>query len=298
MRKQGPSLSSRIGVPLRKITTRAGAVLLVPAALLAWDGFRNPHHHWMFIPAAVLGFFGFAIIRLGRRMSRSIEAAFTGYGIDKAFSVLKGFGTVMGGKPSVGGGTAEGVAGMPGIGRVTAIRHTPLRVNDDPIVDVDLDVKSGARRSFRAGIRAHVPAEMLPFLRVGADLPVIIGDTTPPEVSINWGRVEDPGVDTPRALPAEPNAEARGTVGGFATFAALHRLSDPAREGVQGEFATGNEYRVSMTIRADDRRPPYTITTTVTVPTEKQSKIALGSRVPVRISRTNSESISIEWDKL
>ncbi|MHB8511303.1 MAG: hypothetical protein ACYDCC_03900 [Actinomycetota bacterium] len=180
MQEQAPS--KRITRPIRKIAVWIGVAFLVPAGLFAWG---TPKHPLMFLPALILGAFGLAVIRLGLRMSKAVEKAFEGYGIDKTYSTLKGFGTVLGRKAPT-----QSVAGVPGVGRVTWIRQEALRVNDDPIADVDLEVTVPNATPFRAAVHTQVPFAHRDLLRIGAEVPVIVGGDTPPTVTINWSRLD------------------------------------------------------------------------------------------------------------
>ncbi|WP_433273664.1 hypothetical protein ACQPZF_19665 [Actinosynnema sp. CS-041913] len=112
---------------------------------------------------------------------------------------------------SLSGGVHKSFRGAPlGIGRVTGVARTSLSVNDQPLMELDLEVDTPEGHTFRAKARQVIDFTEVGMVQIGATLPVrylpdgrvtLATDAPQHEMQAAFDRVQlAKGLITPRQL--------------------------------------------------------------------------------------------------
>lgn len=111
----------------------------------------------MFVTAAILGLVGVGLLAWGMKMQR-------GYREAQRLKVL----------------------GKQGTARVAGMTQTGTSMNDNPLVELDLEVTVEGRPPYRVSHREWVPLVMLGTLTMGGTLPVRVDPADPSKLMIEW----------------------------------------------------------------------------------------------------------------
>ena len=152
---------------------------------------------------------------------------------------------VWGAKMNAGLKDAERLktVGLQGTARVAGFTQTGMTMNDNPMIEMDLDVTIPGRQTYRVNHKEWVPLSLLGALGMGASFPVRVDPADPTKVLIEWDQggtlgmppgINLPGVTTSQTVTTtgDPTA-ALGALGGMLGAAALGGLAAAQAGGGQ-----------------------------------------------------------------
>jgi hypothetical protein len=213
---------------------------------------------------------------------------------------------------------AEGVSGEA---VVLGLRQTGMYLNNQPQVELELQIDTVLHGSFRSKTKEYVPLVLLGALTGGAPLPVKVDRRNRDNFVIEWERVGParareagaPGLEGVSAQEWQrANADAR------AAFNRENAASQAQRDAEkQHILATGIEGKATILsatptgqIDAQGRpvydfvlkievpgRPPMQGPARAGVPPERAGQLEPGDTVPLRVDRENPTTMAIDWEK-
>jgi hypothetical protein len=186
--------------------------------------------------------------------------------------------------------------GVPGQATIVGMRQTGVHVNEQPQVELQLQVQDQMYGSRQVTLKEYVPLMMLGTLSSGRPLPVKVDPSNPNNVVIEWESAMGGGMQMPTAPPPLSGAE-----------------SDREKERILADGVPGTARILASTAtgQVDDRgrpihhmtlqieiqgRPPMTGPALAGVPPERADQLEAGDTVPVKADPDNPASIAIDWD--
>jgi hypothetical protein len=217
--------------------------------------------------------------------------------------------------------------GIAGTAEIVGVRQTGMFVNNNPQVELDLQVQVIGRSPYRAKVKEVVPLVMLS--RLQGTVPIRVDPTDPERVVVQWALVNQgggaagafggPGSRADESLGQVAAAMATsGSVDAAPVFAEAAQASVSVEQiraylranGISGTARIDRLEDSGQTI-GDERL--FTMTTTVTVPgratitsgpsaamvpLEKVGRIAVGVVLPIKVAPENEHLQMFEWDKI
>jgi len=192
--------------------------------------------------------------------------------------------------------------GLPGLGQITGLRQTGLSMNDQPQVEITLNVQVEGRAPYTVTRKEYVPMMLLGTLTSGAPLPVRVDPADPEDLTIEWEQAGGSPMGVPAGFPAviggtnlptEQTLEANRTrlrQSGLDGRASIDRAEDT---GVQ----IGDNHVVLLSVTVT--RPgsnPYAVSFPGAVPASHMGRCTPGSTVAVKIDPGNPKDLMIDWD--
>src|SRR5688500_4807050 len=133
--------------------------LMLAAIFLAVGLFAPVTRGGMWATAGILGLVGLALLAWANKMSKGLAEA------DRLRE-----------------------SGVQGHARVVAMEQTGMSMNDNPLIEMDLDVTLPGRQPYRVHHKDWVPLMMLGTLGGGAALPVRVDPQDPSKILIEWNQ--------------------------------------------------------------------------------------------------------------
>ena len=218
------------------------------------------------LTAAILGGVGLLLLLWGRKWSRAFAAA----------ERLK----------------AQGVAGQA---TITGMRQTGVYVNEQPQIELQLQVQTEMHAPYQATVKEYVPLMMLGTLTSGRPLPVKVDPANPQRLVIEWenamgmtGQMATapvPPVGDPETMKQQLLATG---VSGTATVISSSRTGQTDAQGRP-------VYDVVMQIQVEGR-PPMQGPARVGIPPERAEQLEAGDTVPIKADPNNPAMMAVDWE--
>ena len=193
--------------------------------------------------------------------------------------------------------------GVPGQAQITGMRQTGVYINEQPQVELQLQVSTQMHGAYPVTVKDIVPLMMIGTLSSGRPLPVKVDPANPQRIVIEWESAlsggpggmpmagATPGVNYP-APPADPEA----------TKQQLLATGVPGVAKVISSTATGQVdaqgrpvYSMMMQVEIEGR-PPMQAPAMVGVPPERADQLEAGDEVPVKADPNNPMMMAVDWD--
>jgi hypothetical protein len=190
--------------------------------------------------------------------------------------------------------------GVPGQAQITGMRQTGMYINEQPQVELQLQVTTQMHGAYPVTVKEVVPLMMLGTLSSGRPLPVKVDPANPQRVVIEWESALSGGMagGMPmaaagyQAAPADPEA----------TKQQLLASGVPGVAKVVSSTATGQVdaqgrpvYSMMMQVEIEGR-PPMQAPAMVGVPPERAEQLEPGDQVPIKADPNNPMMMAVDWD--
>jgi hypothetical protein len=203
--------------------------------------------------------------------------------------------------------------GVPGQATIMSMRQTGVYVNEQPQIELQLQVQDEMYGSRQVTLKEYVPLMLLGTLSSGRPLPVKVDPADPNNVVIEWESAMSGGMP----MVGAPGAGqfAMGQMQPMPTPPPPLPKAEAEREKkrilVEGIPGTARILASSPTGQMDDRgRPIHQMTLQIEiqgrqpvmgpalagVPAERADQLEVGDSVPVKADPSNPSSIAIDWD--
>ncbi len=263
---------------------------LVLAGVFLVVGFVNPIVRFgFFLTAAILGLLSIGLLVWGRKWQR-------GYAEAQRIRT-------------------QGVAGQA---TIVGMRQTGVYVNEQPQVELRLQVQDQMYGSRQITVKEYVPLMMLGTLSSGRPLPVKVDPANPSNVVIEWESALSGGMPmagAPMGQTPEAGQFAMGQMQQMPMPPPPLPKAESDREKkrilAEGIPGTARILASSPTGQMDDQgRPIHQMTLQIEiqgrqpvmgpalagVPPERADQLEVGDSVPVKADPNNPASIAIDWD--
>jgi hypothetical protein len=222
---------------------------------------------------------------------------------------------VWGRKWQKGYGEAQRIKaqGVPGQATIMSMRQTGVYVNEQPQIELQLQVHDEMYGSRQITMKEYVPLMLLGALSTGRPLPVKVDPANPSNVVIEWESAMSgsmpmggaPGAGQfamgqmqpmPTPPPPLPRAEAdrekkRILADGIPGTARILASSPTGQMDDQGRPI----HQMTLQIEIQGRQPVMG-PALAGVPAERADQLEVGESVPVKADPNNPSSIAIDWD--
>lgn len=200
-------------------------------------------------------------------------------------------------------------SGVPGQATIQEMRQTGLYLNEQPQIELNLQVQTQMHGPYQVTVREYVPLMLLGTLGSGRPLPVKVDPADPQKLVIEWESAMSGGVPmggmTP-GMPVTPPPSADTT-----QYDPLARQAEKERllaTGVAGK-ATVNSVRATGDTDSEGR-PVYDLMLTIEipgqapmqgpartgVPPERVSQLEAGDTVAIKSDPANPTAMTIDWE--
>jgi hypothetical protein len=199
--------------------------------------------------------------------------------------------------------------GVPGQASIVSMRQTGVYLNEQPQVELTLQVQTEMHASYQVTVREYVPLMMLGVLSSGRPLPVKVDPADPQKLVIEWGSALSGGTSMAGVQPRMSGAA--GSIADTTDF-------DPEARRAEKErlLATGIAGRATvMSARAtgdvdSEGRPVYDLVLTIQVPgqqpmqgpartgvpRERVSQLEAGDTVAIKSDPANPTVMTVDWE--
>jgi hypothetical protein len=254
---------------------------IVLAAVFAFIGFRSPLlREGFYLTAAILGGVGLLILLWANRMRRGYEEA----------QRIR----------------TQGIAGQ---GRVVNMRQTGAYLNEQPQVELTLEVTTPMHGAYQTTLKEWIPLIMLGRLTSGAPLPVKVDPNNQQRVVIEWDSAGSamPGAQAGAGFSGMPMAAGMGA----APTDTASPAETKARLLASGVAGSAKVLKARRTDEVDgDGRPVYDLELEIQVqgmppmrgparvgiPPERVDRLEEGDTVPIKADPSNPAMMAVDWD--
>jgi hypothetical protein len=254
---------------------------IVLAAVFFVIGFMNEIlRSGFYLTAAILGGLGVLLLLWGRRMRRGYQEA----------QRLK-------------------IQGIPGQARIVSMRQTGVTMNEQPQIELTLEVTSSMQGPYQVVVKEWVPMMMLGRLTSGLPLPVKVDPMNPNSLVIEWessmgtgmpmGGVSGAGMmppaqaDTSQYTSAGRQAEKeRLLASGVAGSATVVSATPTGQIDTEGRPV----YDLVLTIQVPGQ-PPMQGPARTGIPQERVDQLEPGDTVPLKVDPSNPTVMTVDWDR-
>jgi hypothetical protein len=192
------------------------------------------------------------------------------------------------------------VQGVPGTARILAMAQTGMYLNEQPQVELTLEVTSSVQGPYQVVVKEWVPLIMLGRLSSGAPLPVKVDPMNPNNLVIEWDSSLAP------AGASSPPPEADTTA-----YSAEAREAEKERLLATGMAGTATVLSATPTGQSDsEERPVYDLMLRIEVPgrdpmqgpartgipQERVDQLEPGDTVPLKVDPANPAVMTVDWD--
>jgi hypothetical protein len=203
--------------------------------------------------------------------------------------------------------------GVPGRATIVGMRQTGVHVNEQPQVELRLQVEDPMYGSRQVTLKEYVPLMMLGVLSSGRPLPVKVDPANPNNVVIEWESALSGGTQVGQAPGA--GQFALGQMQQMPTPPPPLPMGEADRERkrilAEGISGTARILASTPTGQMDDRgrpihqmtlqieiqgRPPVLGPALAGVPPERADQLEVGDNLPVKADPHDPASIAIDWD--
>jgi hypothetical protein len=190
--------------------------------------------------------------------------------------------------------------GVPGQAQIIGLRQTGLYVNNQPQVELQLQVTTAMHAPYPVTCKEVVPLILMGRLTSGQPLPVMVDPARPESVVVLWESALGPpaaGLGSPLPTPAraaDVAAEKKRLlatgVRGSATILQCQSL---------GMFdADGSPVYDLLLQIVVPGQPPLQGPVRVGVPREREHRFRTGERLPIKADPTQPGRMAVDWDSL
>lgn len=191
---------------------------------------------------------------------------------------------------------AQGVAGSA---TIMSMRQTGTYLNEQPQVELRLQVQTQMHGPYEATVKEYVPLMLLGTLSSGLPLPVKVDPADPQRVIIEWesaggmGRASTASQQQAVAQPSEDPAEVRkrlldAGVAGTATVISSVPTGQTDSEGRP-------VYSMMLEIEVDGH-PPRQGPAVVGIPPERAEQLEPGDTVPIKADPSDPSLMAVDWE--
>jgi hypothetical protein len=199
--------------------------------------------------------------------------------------------------------------GVPGTARIVGMRQTGVTMNEQPQIELNLEVTTSMQGPYQVVVKEYVPLMLIGTLSSGAPLPVKVDPANPNTVIIEWENALGGGTTGAPAMagagmvsPAEADSSQMDP---RLREAEKERLLESGIEGtatVLSSRATGQTdsegrpvYDLMLRIEIPGQQPMQGPARTG-VPTERVDRLETGDTVTIKADPANPSSMTIDWD--
>ena len=227
------------------------------------------------LTAAILGVLGLALLAWGRRLTRGYEAA----------QRIKS-------------------QGVPGQATIVGMRQTGVYMNEQPQVELQLQVTTEMMAAYPVTLREWVPLMLIGTLTSGRPLPVKVDPSDPQRVVIEWESALGGGMPMAGAMPTVGGPAMAGTLPSGGDAMKQHLLANgvPGTARVLSSAPTGQTdaqgrpvFNLMMRVEIEGR-PPMQAPALVGVPPEHAEQLEPGDTVPVKADANNPMMMAVDWE--
>jgi hypothetical protein len=207
--------------------------------------------------------------------------------------------------------------GVPGQATIMSMRQTGVYVNEQPQIELRLQVQDEMYGSRQVAMKEYVPLMLLGTLSSGRPLPVKVDPANPNNVVIEWESAMSGGMPMGAPMGGVPGAGqfAMGQMQPMPTPPPPLPKAEADREKkrilADGIAGTARILASSPTGQMDDQgRPIHQMTLQIEIPgrqpvmgpalaggpAERADQLEVGDSVPVKADPNNPSSIAIDWD--
>jgi len=194
------------------------------------------------------------------------------------------------------------VQGVPGTARIVGLRQTGVTLNDQPQVELNLEVTTSIQGPYPVTLKEWVPMIMLGRLTSGIPLPVKVDPADPNNLVIEWestmsaagagAMTPAPQADTSQYSQAAREAErerllATGVVG-TATVLSARATGETDTEGRP-------VYDLMLQIEVPGQQPMQGPARTG-IPEDRVDQLEPGDRVPLKVDPANPMVMTVDWE--
>lgn len=189
--------------------------------------------------------------------------------------------------------------GIPGQARITGMRQTGVSLNDQPQVELSLEVSTAMQSGYPVTVKEFVPLMLIGVLGSGAPLPVKVDPMNPENVVIEWeqagGAMGQPVVQPGDATQEDPGARE-------AEKQRLLQVGVPGTAHVVSSAPTGQTDNVgrpvyNLTLRVEvPGREPMQGPALVGIPPERIAHVEAGDTFPIKVDPANPTNMTADWD--
>jgi hypothetical protein len=197
----------------------------------------------------------------------------------------------------------QGVAGQA---QITGMRQTGVYLNEQPQVELQLQVTTQMHGSYPVTVKEYIPLMLIGSLSNGRPLPVKVDPANPNNIVIEWesamsmpmaggmGAVAGgmPGVQYPAAPAGDPEQVKKQILAtGVSGTAKVISSTATGQVDAQGRPV----YNMMMQVEIEGR-PPMQAPAMVGVPPEHVEQLEPGDSVPVKADPNNPMLMAVDWD--
>ena len=249
------------------IITAVFEIVLAAAFLIA--GMMIPQVEGGFmLTAGILGAVGLALLFWGRKWSRAYAEA----------ERIK-------------------MQGVPGQAQILGMRQTGVRLNEQPQVELRLQVSTSMHGPYAVTQKEYIPEMLLGMLTSGRPLPVKVDPANPQRVVIEWenaggmvagGQMAGFG-QPPQGDPAD--VKKRLLAEGVSGTAKVISSVPVGQNDAEGRPM----YSMVLQIRVNGH-PPIQGPAVVGVPPERAELLEVGDTVPIKADANNPSVMAVDWE--
>jgi hypothetical protein len=194
--------------------------------------------------------------------------------------------------------------GVPGTARILSMRQTGVYMNEQPQIELTLEVTSSMQGPYQVVMKEYVPMMLLGTLTSGAPLPVKVDPANPNTVIIEWENALSGGMSPAMASAAPPASADSSQMDPTLRQAEKERLLASGIEGtatVLSSRATGQTdsegrpvYDLMLRIEIPGQQPMQGPARTG-VPPERVDRLETGDTVTIKADPANPSSMTIDW---
>jgi hypothetical protein len=233
-----------------------------------------------------------------------------GFTLTAAFLGLTGIGLFLWGRRWAKGykdAQRLRTSGVPGQATIQGMRQTGVYLNEQPQIELNLQVQTQMHGPYQVTVREYVPLMLLGTLSSGRPLPVKVDPADPQKLVIEWESAMSggmggmtggmpvtppPSADTtmydPQARQAEKERLLATGVAGRATVNSARATGDTDSEGRP-------VYELMLTIEIPGQQPIQGPARTG-VPPDRVSQLEAGDTVAIKSDPANPTAMTIDWE--
>jgi hypothetical protein len=197
--------------------------------------------------------------------------------------------------------------GVTGSARIVGMRQTGVSMNDQPQIELNLEVTTSMQGPYQVVMKEYVPLMLIGTLSSGRPLPVKVDPANPNTVIIEWenalaggiggapsmaGMAPPAGADSSQMDPGLRQAEKErllaSGIQGSATILSSNATGQTDSEGRP-------VYDLMLRIEIPGRQPVQGPARTG-VPPERVDRLEAGDTVTIKADPANPSSMAIDWD--
>jgi len=194
------------------------------------------------------------------------------------------------------------VQGVPGTARIVGLRQTGVTLNDQPQVELNLEVTTSIQGPYPVTLKEWVPMIMLGRLTSGIPLPVKVDPANPNNLVIEWESAMSPlGVG---AMTPPPQADT-------SQYSQAAREAEKERLLATGVVGTATVLSARATGETDSEgRPVYDLMLQIEVPgqqpmqgpartgipADRVDQLEPGDTVPLKVDPANPMVMTVDWE--